>query len=70
VRSAAGDNYLAITTEAEGPDPASRAVAFAAKASAAVAALRDTRIRVGLAQGHVAVAPLQVALFEGALIVG
>jgi class 3 adenylate cyclase len=54
-----GDNYLAITTDADGPSPAARAVSFATLASRAVSELRGTRIRVGLASGHVTVAALQ-----------
>ena len=54
-----GDNYLAITTDADGPAPAARALRFAALASRSVADLRGTRIRVGLASGHVTVAALQ-----------
>jgi class 3 adenylate cyclase len=54
-----GDNYLAITTDDDGPAPAARALRFAARASAAVADLRGTRLRVGLASGHVTVAALR-----------
>ena len=54
-----GDNYLAITTESDGPAPAARALRFAAHASRAVADLSGTCIRVGLASGHVTVATLQ-----------
>ena len=54
-----GDNYLAITIDADGPAPAARALRFAALASRAVADLRSTRIRVGLACGHVTLATLQ-----------
>jgi class 3 adenylate cyclase len=54
-----GDNYLAITTAEDGPAPAARALRFAARASAAVADLRGTRLRVGLASGHVTVAALR-----------
>ena len=53
-----GDNYLTITTDADGPDPAARALRFATLASRAVADLQGTRIRVGLACGHVTVAAL------------
>jgi hypothetical protein len=54
-----GDNYLAITTDGDGPAPAARALRFAVRASAAVAELRGTRLRVGLASGHVTVAALR-----------
>jgi class 3 adenylate cyclase len=53
-----GDNYLAVTTDADGPQPAVRAVSFAAAAAAAVNGL-GTRIRVGLARGPVVIAPLK-----------
>ena len=53
-----GDNYLAVTTQQDGPEPAVRAVSFAAAAAAAVDCL-STRIRVGLACGPVVIAPLQ-----------
>ena len=54
-----GDNYLAIAAAADGPAPAARALRFAAAASRAAAGLRGTRVRVGLASGHVTVAALQ-----------
>ena len=54
-----GDNYLAITTEADGPAPSDRALRFASLASRAVADLQGTRLRVGLARGDVTVAALR-----------
>jgi class 3 adenylate cyclase len=53
-----GDNYLAVATAADGPRPATRALAFAARAARAAHAVHGTRIRVGVARGPLAIARL------------
>jgi class 3 adenylate cyclase len=57
-----GDNYLAVTTEADGPLPAARAVLFGASAARAVRMVNDTRVRVGIARGPMTVARLDCIL--------